>query len=82
LLIETTYLSNQEGFDGENLSDEQRDNLMEGLMYLPPLHAQIILLYYFEEVSLPEIAKRLELELAVVDQMHFDALVRLKKKKK
>jgi DNA-directed RNA polymerase specialized sigma subunit len=49
---------------------------------LPFKHAQIIVLHYFQNVPLAEVARRLKLEQAVVDQMHFDALMRLKRKTK
>jgi DNA-directed RNA polymerase specialized sigma24 family protein len=52
---------------------------MDGLVHLPYLHAKIIVLHYFQDKSLEDIAKTLDLTLPRVHKMHYDAMARLKR---
>ena len=66
------------GGSGE-LSPQERKALLNGLVNLPPVHAKIVTLYYFKDMTIQAIAKKLGLPLLRVHKMHYDAIVRLKR---
>jgi RNA polymerase sigma factor (sigma-70 family) len=60
------------------LSAKERSALVQGIAALPELQARLIVLHYLREKSLEDIAQILGVTAKVIDQMHYDALCRLR----
>lgn len=56
-----------------------RDKIEKGLRHLPETERQVLSLYYFEDLNLKEIGKRLELSESRVCQLHSKAIAQLKR---
>ncbi|WP_092873418.1 FliA/WhiG family RNA polymerase sigma factor [Acetitomaculum ruminis] len=61
-------------------SSELKEILMESLEILTEKEKKVILLYYYEELTLKEISKVLEVSESRVSQLHTKALHKMKKK--
>ena len=59
---------------------ELKEKLTEALELLTEKEKKVILLYYYEEMTLKEISKVLEVSESRVSQLHTKALVKMKKK--
>lgn len=55
-----------------------RDKIEQALRHLPEIERNVMTLYYFEELNLKEIGKRLNLSESRVCQLHSKAIVQLK----
>lgn len=55
-----------------------REKIEKGLRHLPETERQVLALYYFEDLNLKEIGKRLELSESRVCQLHSKAIAQLK----
>lgn len=57
---------------------DMRDQIEKALRHLPETERQVLSLYYFEELNLKEIGKRLQLSESRVCQLHAKAISQLK----
>ena len=59
---------------------ELKDKLQEALALLTEKEQKVILLYYYEDLTLKEISRILEVSESRVSQLHTKALQKMKKK--
>ena len=57
---------------------EQREIMIRALSHLPERERRILTLYYYQELTMKQIAERLNVDESRVSQLHSAALVRLK----
>ncbi len=57
----------------------QRHDLLNAIEKLNPARKQVILLHYFEGLTFPEIAEKMDRTIPAIHQLHFQALKDLKK---
>ena len=57
--------------------EELKSHLAEGIGSLPEKQRQVILLYYYEELTMREVAEVLEITEARVSQLHAAALLKM-----
>lgn len=62
----------------ETTRHEIREKIEKGLRHLPEMEREVLSLYYFEELNLKEIGKRLNLSESRVCQLHSKAITDLK----
>jgi len=60
--------------------NEMRNSLVENIEQLPQKYQLVVALYYYEELSLTEIAQLLQLSVPRISQIHRDALKMLREK--
>lgn len=70
-----TYLEPEEAVD----RDEIKKMLMEALELLTEKEKKVVLLYYYEELTLKEVASVLEVSESRISQLHSKALEKMKK---
>ncbi|MCR5701755.1 MAG: FliA/WhiG family RNA polymerase sigma factor [Lachnospiraceae bacterium] len=71
----TTYLEPEESLD----NDEVKRMLMEALELLTEKEKKVVLLYYYEDLTLKEVAKVLDVSESRISQLHSKALEKMKK---
>ncbi len=71
----TTYLEPEQSLD----RDEVKRMLMEALELLTEKEKKVVLLYYYEELTLKEVASVLEVSESRISQLHSKALEKMKK---
>lgn len=64
----------------ETLKGEMKEKLAEALEILTEKEKKVVLLYYYEELTLKEISNVLEVSESRVSQLHSKALAKMKKK--
>lgn len=70
-----TYLEPEEAFD----KTEVKQMLMDSLTLLTEKEKKVILLYYYEDLTLKEVSKVLEVSESRISQLHSRALEKMKK---
>ena len=75
-----TIASNDPGPEDIIEQDELRKMLAESLELLTEKERKVILLYYYEELTLKEVSNVLEVSESRVSQLHIKALAKMKKK--
>ncbi len=75
-----TIASNEPGPEDIIERDELRKTLADSLELLTEKERKVILLYYYEELTLKEISNILEVSESRVSQLHIKALAKMKKK--
>ena len=71
----TTYIEPEESVD----NDEVKKMLMNALELLTEKEKKVVLLYYYEDLTLKEVAKVLEVSESRISQLHSKALEKMKK---
>lgn len=71
----TTYIEPEESVD----NDEVKKMLMSALDLLTEKEKKVVLLYYYEDLTLKEVAKVLEVSESRISQLHSKALEKMKK---
>ncbi len=71
----TTYIEPEESID----SDEVKKMIMEALELLTEKEKKVVLLYYYEDLTLKEVAKVLNVSESRISQLHSKALEKMKK---
>ena len=71
----TTYIEPEESVD----NDEVKKMLMDALELLTEKEKKVVLLYYYEDLTLKEVAKVLEVSESRISQLHSKALEKMKK---
>lgn len=71
----TTYLEPEQALD----RDEVKQMLMDALELLTEKEKKVVLLYYYEELTLKEVARVLEVSESRISQLHSKALEKMKK---
>ena len=71
----TTYLEPEQAMD----RDEVKKMLMEALELLTEKEKKVVLLYYYEDLTLKEVASVLEVSESRISQLHSKALEKMKK---
>lgn len=71
----TTYLEPEEAMN----RDEVKSMLMEALELLTEKEKKVVLLYYYEDLTLKEVASVLEVSESRISQLHSKALEKMKK---
>ena len=75
-----TIASNDPGPEDIVEQDELRKMLADSLELLTDKERKVILLYYYEELTLKEVSNVLEVSESRVSQLHIKALAKMKKK--
>ena len=71
----TTYIEPEDSVD----SEEVKKMIMDALELLTEKEKKVVLLYYYEDLTLKEVAKVLEVSESRVSQLHSKALEKMKK---
>lgn len=71
----TTYIEPEESID----NDEVKKMIMDALQLLTEKEKKVVLLYYYEDLTLKEVAKVLEVSESRISQLHSKALGKMKK---
>ncbi|MBQ8085476.1 MAG: FliA/WhiG family RNA polymerase sigma factor [Lachnospiraceae bacterium] len=71
----TTYIEPEESID----NDEVKKMIMDALQLLTEKEKKVVLLYYYEDLTLKEVAKVLEVSESRISQLHSKALEKMKK---
>ena len=71
----TTYIEPEESID----NDEVKKMIMDALELLTEKEKKVVLLYYYEDLTLKEVAKVLEVSESRISQLHSKALEKMKK---
>ncbi len=71
----TTYIDPEESID----NDEVKKMIMEALELLTEKEKKVVLLYYYEDLTLKEVAKVLNVSESRISQLHSKALEKMKK---
>jgi len=77
-LIETAPASSEESPLAQCLRSEMRQHLAQAMFKLSQREKQILSLYYFEQLTMREIASILDLKNSRVSQIHSAALAKLR----
>lgn len=71
----TTYIEPEESID----NDEVKKMIMDALQLLTEKEKKVVMLYYYEDLTLKEVAKVLEVSESRISQLHSKALEKMKK---
>lgn len=71
----TTYIEPEDSVD----NDEVKKMIMDALELLTEKEKKVVLLYYYEDLTLKEVAKVLEVSESRISQLHSKALEKMKK---
>ncbi|MGA2967537.1 MAG: FliA/WhiG family RNA polymerase sigma factor [Terriglobales bacterium] len=77
-LIESAPAKPEEDPFAQCLRSEMKQHLAQAMSTLPPREKQILSLYYFEQLTMQEIASILDLKDSRISQIHFAAITKLR----
>lgn len=77
-LIESAPAKAEEGPFAQCLRSEIRQNLAQAMSTLPPRERRILFLYYFEQLTMQEIAANLGVKNSRISQIHSAAITKLR----